>query len=120
MFSEIWALVTGTAPLARKADLSGYQIFCVKGEVFPGIVPSEGCSVTGIILEDVSDATLARLDAYEGSVYRRILEKVDGLECWVYIVPGTFSHILSDERWTANDFSRDHLRGFVSRLKRGF
>ena len=81
-------------PLARRpAELHGYERIEHAGS-YPFGVPQEKGTVTGILLDGVDDAALARLDAYEdeGSLYvrRDAVAVADGkrVRCQVYVGTG--------------------------------
>ncbi|HEV7733364.1 MAG TPA: gamma-glutamylcyclotransferase family protein [Candidatus Binatia bacterium] len=80
--------VTGRAFPARPARLTGWVR---RTAVYPYVVPSPGDGVDGVLLDDVDDASLARLDAYEdaGRLYerRQVTVMVDGapVGCDVYV-----------------------------------
>ena len=81
-------------PLPRRpAELRGYERIEPAGS-YPYVVPHEGGTVSGILLDQVDDTALARLDAYEdeGGLYLRrdAVAVVDGkrVPCQVYVGSG--------------------------------
>lgn len=70
--AELVLRLTGRRFATRPAVLEGYEKFDPRGG-YPWIAPRPGAQVEGIVLCDVDDASLARLDAYEeeGRLYRR-------------------------------------------------
>ena len=81
-------------PLPRRpAELPGYERIAPDGG-YPYVVPHEGGAVSGILLDEIDDAALARLDAYEdeGGLYirREAVALVDGrrVTCQVYVGNG--------------------------------
>lgn len=56
---------------AVPAVLDGYRRHPVRGEDYPGMVPTRDHAVSGMLYLDVPPAALAQLDAFEGDQYRR-------------------------------------------------
>lgn len=113
MFPEVWQRISiGEFP-AQPATLRGYEIYCVKDALYPGIVCTENDSiVNGLMYEGLDEDTLYELDTYESSFYERIPVVAvtnDGSEqeCHAYVVPGTRRDLLTKERWDA-EFFREH------------
>jgi gamma-glutamylcyclotransferase (GGCT)/AIG2-like uncharacterized protein YtfP len=81
--------LTGRTFATRAARLDGWRRDQPPGG-YPVIRPCPGASVAGLVLLDVDDASLARLDAYEdeGRLYARLrVEATAGderLACAVY------------------------------------
>ena len=63
----------------RSAVLRGYHREVDPAIGYPVILPREGATVVGKVL-DVDPGALAVLDAYEGARYRRIIVQVETLE----------------------------------------
>jgi gamma-glutamylcyclotransferase (GGCT)/AIG2-like uncharacterized protein YtfP len=85
--------VVGRALPRRPATLDGFERVEQQGS-YPYVVPRDGASVTGVLLDEVDDAALARLDAYEdeGGLYvrREAVAVADGrrVPCHVYVGTG--------------------------------
>jgi ADP-ribose pyrophosphatase len=60
------ALVLGRAPDLAPARLAGWSVHRARGGAWPVILPDPAGVVQGVILRDVNDEDLARLDHYEG------------------------------------------------------
>ena len=77
----------------RPAVLEGYERVHPAGS-YPYVVPRTGATVEGVLLDEVDDTALARLDAYEdeGGLYVRqeTVALVDGrrVACEVYVGSG--------------------------------
>ncbi len=68
---------------AVPAELAGYDLRAVEGEVFPMLVPAPSGRVRGIVLRGLSEADLDRLRFYEGGfgyALRPVRLRVDGDE----------------------------------------
>jgi gamma-glutamylcyclotransferase (GGCT)/AIG2-like uncharacterized protein YtfP len=85
--------VVGRRLPSRAAVLEGFERLEPAGS-YPYVVPREGATVSGILLDEVDDTALARLDAYEdeGGLYlrREAVAVADGkrVPCQVYVGNG--------------------------------
>ncbi|PXW70498.1 nudix-type nucleoside diphosphatase (YffH/AdpP family) [Loktanella sp. PT4BL] len=66
------AVAGGTVRCAVPAELSGYGVFPVDGNVVPFIAPQSGATAQGLVYEDLDDQQIARLDLYEGAFGYRV------------------------------------------------
>ncbi len=118
---KILRAVTGLDDLETvPAKLEGFDIFRVNGGDFPGIVKGTG-PVEGVVVLNVTDSAMRRLDAYEDSFYEREFVEVstsDGLlGAFAYIVPKKFADdVLSHQTWTLEWFEREALDSYWERL----
>jgi hypothetical protein len=69
------AEVSGLDIPPKPATLRGYRRLKVKGEVYPGIIPDGGGSVTGVLYRDIdqaawSDSTASRVKCTGGKPCR--------------------------------------------------
>lgn len=136
MFPEVWRIVVGQEFETRPATLPGYEIRRVKDAVYPGIIHSShlppspppfprSSSVLGLVYFNIDPASLARLDRFEGDDYRRLEVEVtanegQSLTADTYVIPPEHRHLLTNEIWTSEDFSRrGDLARFVAKY-RGF
>jgi len=55
----------------RPATASGHRAALYPGRAYPAIVPARAEALPGLLVEGLSDAEIARLDAFEGDEYRR-------------------------------------------------
>jgi Gamma-glutamyl cyclotransferase, AIG2-like len=72
MDADLLALVTGRAATdfsTALAVLHGFERRRAIGESFPIIVPHPGGRVDGVLVQDLTDADLARVQFFEGSDY---------------------------------------------------
>jgi len=85
--------VVGRRLASRPAVLDGYERVEPAGS-YPYVVPRDGATVAGVLLDGVDDTALARLDAYEdeGGLYvrREVVAVADGkrVPCQVYVGNG--------------------------------
>lgn len=59
-------LVLGRAVVARPCQLADHAVHWARGESFPLIVERPGAAADGLLVENLSDEDVARLDFYEG------------------------------------------------------
>lgn len=71
MWPEIMSEVIGRPVSGCPAQLHDVRRQCVKDEVYPAIVPCAGCSVDGILYENLSASEMDALDRFEGEEYER-------------------------------------------------
>jgi nudix-type nucleoside diphosphatase (YffH/AdpP family) len=82
-------IVLGRPITCVDATLEGYCCLGVAREPFPMLVPQEGSRARGVVLRDLSETDIARLDFYEGG-FDYALEDVvlsDGKPAQVYLCP---------------------------------
>lgn len=121
MHPLVWGrLVKRTLP-REKAILRGYLRRQVIGEVYPAVIRGEaGSSVRGILYAGVGAAELAVIDAFEGGLYRRVVEEVemeDGTlrQAFVYVIRDLHRRCLSHEDWDEERFFREAVHLFLER-----
>lgn len=108
MFAEVWQRVVRGQYASHAATLDGYRRFAVRDETYPGIVTRAGGSVAGLVYADIDAADLARLDAFEGELYRRIDAVVTGanghtmqVQTYLFLQPAG----LTDQPWLPESFA---------------
>jgi gamma-glutamylcyclotransferase (GGCT)/AIG2-like uncharacterized protein YtfP len=124
MFPEVWQAVVGRPFATIAGHVSGYALYRVRMGVYPGMIETtNGQPVFGIVYLDVDDDTVARLDQFEESFYRRVAMPVacdDGRlrEAHSYLVPEENRAELTDEPWTSQAFAESgSLSHFMARYK---
>lgn len=120
MCPDIMARVCGALHTGAIARLREYIRKPVQSEDYPGIVPSTGNEVTGVLYRDLPDTAWPRLDAFEGEMYRRMqvqVELADGqtLTAWAYVIQPEFTHQLTDGIWDFEAFKRQGKDRFEAR-----
>lgn len=119
MFPEVWQRISiGEFP-AQPASLRGYEIYYVKGALYPGIIRTDRDSiVSGLLYVGLDEDTLFELDTYESSFYKRIpvvALTADGTEqeCHAYTVPDSRRDLLTDRHWDAVRFRENELEKYL-------
>lgn len=120
----IWAAVTRLPDsVGHAATLPGHSIWKVRGAVYPGLRsdPFAPLAVPGLVHLDLPAAALRRLDAYEGSAYRRsevypVVSGLGTLAAATYLVPADqAAAVLSEETWTLESFVANELEDYGRR-----
>lgn len=122
IFPEVFRAVTGRLPESRPGRLAGWAAYGLQGAVYPGLRPAEGSETPGRLYLGIDPPTWARLDAFEGELYR--VETLD-VECAagprsaaVYVVEPDQRHRLSDRPWNPEEFRRGALEGYLESCRR--
>lgn len=108
MCADIMEAVCAAQAAAQPARLDGFARYPVVGQAYPGMVPSSGASVEGVLYLDLPTSAWPRLDAFEGEEYVREAVEVtlaDGrrLAAWTYVFKPEFAARLGAGEW---DFER--------------
>jgi gamma-glutamylcyclotransferase (GGCT)/AIG2-like uncharacterized protein YtfP len=119
---DVVRALLGRVPPAAPARLEGYARYALRGRVYPGIVPQAGAHTDGVVYEGLDAVSLARLDRFEGSLYRRESLRVLGasglrVEAETYVVADSQRHALSREPWSLECFVERHLADYVRALR---
>ena len=83
---ELLEIVLGSVADAQPVVLAEHGVFAAAGETFPLLMPSEGGQAEGLLLQNLTNDQIARLDYYEAP-YGYALEPVelmDGRHAQVY------------------------------------
>lgn len=117
MVPSIFFAVTGQHRPAHEACLPGYARFCLKNEVYPGIIPSPGHRTNGIIYFDVDKPGIRKLDIFEGDYYLRTPVRVttkDGKthDAQTYVIKDQYRHLLSKKQWDIETFNNNYNNEF--------
>ncbi|MFM8333492.1 MAG: gamma-glutamylcyclotransferase family protein [Candidatus Methylumidiphilus sp.] len=115
---KVLLAVTRRAFFSRPARLDHYARHRLRDRSFPGIRPSPGASVDGLLLLDVDSLAQQRLDRFEDAFYR--LEEVtvateDGAT-WpavAYVVREESYDLLLPEDWNLEEFEQNDLPKFL-------
>ncbi len=111
-FADVAEVVTGRRLEGASARLDGFARYQVRGEPFPGIVPAEGLSVSGLVYEGIDAAAWERIDDFEGALYRRepvrVVRLGDGalLDAETYVVRPRWRPMLRNRDWDEAAFDR--------------
>lgn len=117
-FGDVLAAVIGRRLEGRAATLTGYARYAVKQQPFPGIVPEPAGEVRGLVYSGIDPVALARIDEFEGELYRRETVPVrtdDGhdVDAQVYVVRPRFRALLADSAWDEETFARRWRERYV-------
>jgi len=120
MWADIMARVCGREFAGEPASLAGHARHPVRGHDYPGLRPAPGGHVSGRLYRDVDAAAWARLDAFEGPEYERVLVDVklaDGssLPAWVYCMRAELADRLLPGDWDVDAFEREGKARFMAR-----
>lgn len=119
MFPAIARAVSGEAAPARPARLDDHARHALRDRAYPGAVPRSGACIEGIVYGQLSAAALARIDAFEGELYRRDEVPVrvgdEGQPCTalVYVVRPRWRTLLLARDWSPEQFRRDWLDRYL-------
>ena len=117
-FPEVMRKVVGRDFKADGAELNGYARFRIKDESYPGLIPFPDISTDGVVYFDVDDATVERLDRFEGDMYERVdvtvLTEDNGwVDAETYVLRPRARKRLSAEPWDEYEFGKHHLAEFM-------
>ena len=119
MFPSIAHAVAGEAAPARSARLDDHARHALRDRAFPGAVPRPGSRIDGRVYEHLSAAALARIDAFEGNLYRReqvwvrVGEEGRACEALVYLLRPRWRALLLARDWSPEQFRRDWLHRYL-------
>lgn len=124
MDPEVLRLVVGRTIPKRNikgAEIDDYRRVFVQGRDFPILTPSLKSSVAGILVENLEQRDIARIDEFEDNGYCRTrcdIKMGDGTarNAWVYLA--TQSLIASEQEWIFEDWLRDYRSSFLARVRR--
>lgn len=123
MFEPVWNKIVSARYQSVPAQLPNFCRLGIRGETYPATVPAPdvpGAVVSGRLWLDVQAPDLARLDAFEGTEYRResVVVQTDpgaGLgaqlpaQCYVWL---DSARLLATD-WDVAGFEREHLAQFA-------
>lgn len=119
MFDEVWRQLISNHYRRIDAELTGFKRLKVKGEDYPGIIPSEGKRVSGELIFNVSTDDVKQLDIFEGEYYRRdkvtIISGKIAYLAETYVFKERYCSLLSKEEWSARAFQKSGLSSFLAR-----
>ena len=119
MFGEVWQPLAGKAYASMAAELVGYVRQGVANERYPGIRAERGAVTPGRVYLGIDAQTLARLDSFEGSEYRRVPVSVTlrgrpgqtiAIDAQVYVLVDHSR--LDGQPWDPNRFRNDDAADF--------
>ena len=118
MIPDVMNAVTSREFRFMDAILRGYARFTVKGESYPGIIPTTDAGTKGILYFDVDELSLERLDTFEGDLYQRttVRMETEGKEirdAETYVIKPEYRGYLSWKAWDVKKFIQKDLEAFL-------
>ena len=119
MFKPVWTKVTGGLYKSQKAILTGFERKSVKDQFYPVLIPSGSQSkLHGIVYCDIDEATLFKLDMFEGGYYVRKIVRInlhngDAMAAQTYILKREYYHIIGDNEWGPLQFENKDMESFL-------
>lgn len=119
MFDEVWIRLVRQSVDSRPAVLTGFRRRAVAGEAYPALVPDGRAQVEGRLYLGLEPRTVALLDHFEGSDYRRITVQVTGNDrrvygAYTYLFAARQRHRVLPKDWDVDWFARSRLSGFLA------
>ncbi|MCB9703438.1 MAG: gamma-glutamylcyclotransferase [Myxococcales bacterium] len=119
---EVWALIVGPPARRRVAWLVDHRRGPIVGEVYPGALPERGARIEGALVEGLDGPARARLDVYEGPLYRRVSVAValagGGLaDAETYLVEDAQRALVGAGEWSLAAFRAGALVAFLAELR---
>lgn len=116
---SLFEKVVGKPGNGINATLRGYSRFLLKDKCYPGISPTPGDPVDGVVYFDLDDSDFEKLDQFEGDIYERINVKIVTEEKKIvaadtYVLVPKKRHLLSNETWDLQTFIDVHLAKYLA------
>ena len=110
--------VAGSRYLSQPAILKGYACYRVKNATYPGIIEEPRAETLGCVYRKIDKATWERLDAFEGTLYKRTVitvatETEQNLPVQAYVIPTDKRATLTSELWDFTHFLTHGLDTFM-------
>ena len=111
--------VTGQSFSGQEATLNNWARFRVRSSEYPGIIPQQDSVVSGKLYWGLEEKAMAKLDAFEGDKYERVLVQVamaDGSieEAYTYAIREDCRNMLSQDPWDFDRFLQNGLEKFIN------
>lgn len=118
MFEPVWSQVVRGSYQHFQGTISGYIRLRIRNENYPALVPGPlTASVSGIVYLDIDAEDLARLDAFEGSIYlRKNVQVRTGNNLFAadaYLLRDSYRHLSSDREWDPEEFEKHGIHEFL-------
>lgn len=119
MCPDIMSAVAGLALAGEPGVLAGHARHPVADEDYPGVVADPNGRVDGVLYRGLDAGALARLDRFEGEMYRREAVRVnlvgETVTAWCYIVRDAYRDRLLPGEWRFDDFLAEGKARFMAR-----
>lgn len=90
--------------------LDGYSIHQVKGEHFPGMIPSKDVSTEGFVLYDVDEKSYNKILIWEGDDYKPVDVKIVLVNAEIVASTYIWKHrSLLVGKWSNNNYRLGHM-----------
>ncbi|KAK9493559.1 hypothetical protein V1508DRAFT_415818 [Lipomyces doorenjongii] len=104
----------------HKAVLENYSRFGLIDESYPALIPSLNSSVKGILVRNLSEEQVSRLDEFEGDEYERrtvivtIEDTGEAVKAQCYIWADDLKR-LSDADWDFEEFMQNRFKQWIEK-----
>ncbi|WP_067473123.1 gamma-glutamylcyclotransferase family protein [Nocardia amamiensis] len=115
-FPEVLAALLGRIPSLEPAELPGWRAAALPRRIYPGLVVAPDGLTRGAVLDGLTAAEWAILDAFEDDEYdlRRILVGDRVGPVWTYVWTAAADPV----DWQRDRFAAEHLGHFAARSAR--
>lgn len=116
MFDEVLTVLLGRVPAKTPATVAGWRAVALPEDVYPGLIPDQDSTASGILLEGLGQPEWQILDAFEDSSYQlKHLSTLAGTTGWAYTrEPG---NLTQNPTWDADHFTAHHLDQYTARCR---
>lgn len=133
MVDEIMAEVCAQSVAGERALLRNFSRRAVHEQPFPALIAAAGEQVWGVLYRDLNDASVARLDRFEGEMYARHPVQVQlaaapqadtgadadagaaaRVDAQVYVVEPAYHQLVSEQAWDYERFLQSGRQRFES------
>jgi len=110
--------ITGQSYEGTEATLHHWARYRVRDSEYPGITQQTDSVVSGKMYWGLDEQALAKLDAFEGDKYERVVVQVTAAddtteEAYVYAIRNDSRKVLSDDPWDFDRFLQKGLERFI-------
>ncbi|MGD8408091.1 MAG: gamma-glutamylcyclotransferase [Thiohalophilus sp.] len=119
---EVFTAVTGQVAHGVPARLPGYVRYRLRGEVYPGIIPSGKDSLDGTLYFDLEPLLHKKIDHYEDTCYEKqevevVTEAGETVIAMAYVIPENKRLLLSSIPWDQQQFIQEHMDNFLRYIR---
>ncbi|CAN8320191.1 unnamed protein product [Cochlearia groenlandica] len=119
---KIVNIMLDRTPEIISVTLPGFKRFRLRGRLYPCVVPYETAEVHGKVLNGLTDAELAIVDAVEGNEYERVTVEVIRKDNSEKMTVQTYLWIKKDDpnmygEWDFEEWKRLHMSKFMKTIK---
>lgn len=115
MFRDLIKAVTGRTFTFESGLVHGYAQFAITDEGQSAMIPFPDRAVDGVVYQDVDEASLAKLDAFQGTRFERIEVSVEAeggawIEASAYCLKLRRRKVLSSQEWDEDRYRDNFLK----------